>query len=50
MLPLYTDFVTPNAIIAAMNAWVLDKSKSLSETLDAQSDTGEIVERESCER
>src|SRR5262245_6284111 len=36
ILALQMDFVTRDALIAAMNAWVLEKSKSLGEILVAQ--------------
>ena len=36
MLALQMDFVTRDALIAAMHAWVLDKSKSLGELLESQ--------------
>jgi eukaryotic-like serine/threonine-protein kinase len=36
ILALQMDFVSRDALISAMNAWVLDKSKSLGEILAAQ--------------
>src|SRR5437763_1529342 len=36
ILALQMDFITRDALVAAMHAWVLDKAKSLGELLQAQ--------------
>ena len=42
ILALQMDFITRDALIAAMNAWVLDKAKSLAQILVDEGETAAV--------